>query len=201
MAKFSPNTWERYKLKTPLYQASEAELKAAVRKASKAANQRLVRLERGGFTKGLYAMTMKELGQSGRRRFKEYPAKMSIPELRTEYQRLRSFISAKTSTVSGRKGVDYMRYQTAVDRGFKGNMEEFYTAIEKFYNSTTESIYGSETIYEAIISGDTDDIEEIIRIANESKDDPGKVLLTLLRRKKNREAQKRYRARKKNAKK
>ena len=191
MAKFSPNTWERYKLKTPLYQASEAELKAAVKKAAKAANQRLVRLERGGFTKGLYAATMKELGQSDRRRFKENPAKMSIPELRTEYQRLRSFISAKTSTVVGRKGVDYMRYQTAVDRGFKGTMEEFYTAVEKFYTSTTESLYGSETIYEAIISGDTDDIEEMIRIANETKDDPGKVLLTLLRRKK------RYRARKK----
>lgn len=178
------NTWDSYKLDTPLFSASDAELRQAVRKAAKAANQRLVRLEKSGFTSGLYKHTMADLQRSDRRRFKERPTNMTTAELRTEYQRLRDFLSAKTSTVQGRKGVDYMRYQTAVEKGFKGTQEEFYDAIEKYFSGTAEQFYSSDVVYDSIISDDTDDIDGIIAIANERKDaKKGDVLLSLLRKK------------------
>lgn len=152
-------TWADYEL--PGWEnASQKDLVKAVRKAAKAANQRLRRLEAAGATKGVYQRTIAKLG---RKRFQERPDKMTLNALRREYKRLRSFISAQTSTVKGRKESDIKRYQTAVSRGYKGTMEDFYDDIEKYFDEKTEKYFSSKTVYSTIVTGESDIIDQVIQ--------------------------------------
>lgn len=123
--------------------ASAEDLRRVVRRAAKAANQRLLRRERAGRTKGVYAGTMAALGRLGRSRFVESKSrldKMSINELRHEYTMLRDWLSAKTSTLQGLKASDDKRYQTAQERGFTGTLEEWNDIASRFLQRKWKAI-------------------------------------------------------------
>ena len=143
MANLWVATWANYDVGSPMTAATE-DLRSAVRRAAKAANQRLVRLERAGFTGQAYKMAMKDL--HGRRRYYENAAKLTTAQLRHEYAILRDFISAKTSTVQGANATNRKRYQTALDRGFDGTEEEFYDLIDLYFGKEAEELYSSDII-------------------------------------------------------
>ena len=155
-------SWEKYEYKGALSVANANDLRPIVRRAAKAANQRLLRLERAGYTKGIYSITQKRLAQSGRRRFKERTKSMDIAQLRTEYARLRDFLSAKSSTISGKLAIDKKRYQTAVALGFEGDIEEFADLSNRLWTENIEKLYSSDVIYDILISNDDDEINRII---------------------------------------
>lgn len=190
MAKIKEKTWADYDIGDPS-KASYEELKTAVRRAAKAANQRLLRLERAGATKGVYQSAMEDLGNmrmengkpaGGRRRFKENPGKLTINQMRHEYRALRSFLSAKTSTVQGRKEAGDKRYQTAVARGYQGTPEEFETDIESAFAERNESLFSSDQIYESVISGDLDLLDDIVE--GQKKPTRGRSIIEYMKRSK-----------------
>lgn len=175
--------WSHYELSNA-DTATADELAKAVRRAAKAANQRLLRLERAGNTGGVYKRTTDKLG---RKRFKERTDKLNINALRREYNWLRSFLSAKTSTVAGRNESDRKRYETAVSRGYKGTMEDFYNDIERVFDERTESYFNSSTLYRSVISGEIDLIDSVIDTLNsrdtEESQRKSEALKELIRRK------------------
>lgn len=159
MANLWVATWANYDVGSPMTAATE-DLRSAVRRAAKAANQRLVRLERAGFTGQAYKMAMKDL--HGRRRYYENAAKLTTAQLRHEYAILRDFISSKTSTVQGANAINRKRYQTALDRGFDGTEEEFYNLIDRYFGKEAEELYSSDIIYLAVLTGRTSVIDQVI---------------------------------------
>lgn len=159
MANLWVATWANYDVGSPMTAATE-DLRSAVRRAAKAANQRLVRLERAGFTGQAYKMAMNDL--RGRRRYYENAAKLTTAQLRHEYAILRDFISAKTSTVQGANATNRKRYQTALDRGFDGTEEEFYNLIDQYFGKEAEELYSSDIIYLSILTGRTSVIDQVI---------------------------------------
>lgn len=181
--KLATKTWADYDIGDPS-QADQQELSIAVRRAAKAANQRLLRLERSGHTKGIYENAMYDL--VNRRRFKERTEKLTLNALRHEYKILRSFLSAKTSTVQGRKDTIDKRYKTAQDHGFSGSLEDFEFSVTKYFADNIESLFSSDTIYQAITGGKTDILDAAAEQfgANESK--RGSALLYYLKRKESR---------------
>ena len=183
-------SWEKYEYKGALSVANANDLRPIVRRAAKAANQRLLRLERVGYTGGIYSITQKRLAQSGRKRFKERTASMDIAQLRTEYARLRDFLSAKSSTISGKLAIDKKRYQTAVALGFEGDIEEFADLSNRLWTENIEKLYSSEVIYDILISNDEDEINRIIEKSQSpeyiDEKTKGKNLLEHLRRKRKR---------------
>lgn len=174
--------WSDYDIGDPT-QAGQSELAAAVRRAAKAANQRLLRLERAGYTSGIYAQAMYDLVD--RKRFKENTKKLSLNQLRHEYRILRSFLSAKTSTIQGRRDTIMKRYSTAQEKGFSGTLEEFEFTVTKYFADAVESLFSSDVIYSSITSGDTDVIDEAVKkYGEEGKDNRGAATLYYLKRKK-----------------
>lgn len=153
-------TWADYELPN-LQTASLTDIRAAVRKAAKAANQRLVRLERAGFTdKYIYKQAMADL--VNRKRFTEWTKNLNRGAAVREYNLLRSFLSAKGSTVKGLKEGDLKRYNTAKEHGFTGTFDEFYELINKYYAEHVEEIFDSDTIYKAITEAKTMTLDKII---------------------------------------
>lgn len=178
-------SWKNYDIGSPSTAGVE-ELRSAVRRAAKTANQRLLRLERAGFTKTAYKMAMRDL--NGRRRYYERTGKLSQAELRHEYALLRDFISAKTSTVQGQNQVNYKRYLKAVGKGFEGTEDEFYELIDKYFAEEVEALYDSNVIYESIIKGYTDIIDRVVAEQQTGiKKNRGRALITYLREKRRRE--------------
>lgn len=181
------NTWQDYEYQGAYMLASAEDLRRVVRSAAKAANQRLLRRERAGRTKGAYAGTMAALGRLGRRRFTESKSrldKMSINELRHEYVILRDWLSAKTSTLQGLKAVDDKRYQTARERGFMGTLEEWNEIAESFFTAEREKFFDSNAIYMQVTAGNADIIQKIIERSQEkSKEtiDKGSLLVRLVK--------------------
>ena len=189
-------SWERYEYKGALSIANTEDLRPVVRRAAKAANQRLVRLEQKGYTGGVYAIAQRRLAQSGRRRFKERTGTMDIAQLRTEYARLRDFLSAKSSTIGGKRVIDDKRFQTAVSRGFTGTFEEFTDLSNRLWTENVEALYSSDVIDDVLINND-DDEDEIKLIIEKSQSQEfldestkGKNLLEHLRRKRRRKGKK-----------
>lgn len=180
-------TWQDYEYQGAYMLASAEDLRRVVRRAAKAANQRLLRRERAGRTKGAYAGTMVALGRLGRRRFTESKSrldKMSINELRHEYVILRDWLSAKTSTVQGLKATDDKRYQTARERGFTGTLEEWNEIAESFFTAEREKFFDSNTIYMQVTAGNVDIVQKIIERSQEkSKEtiDKGSLLVRLVK--------------------
>lgn len=185
MAGFKEKTWLDYEYKGNVMLASAEDLRRIVRRAAKAANTRLLRRERAGRTKGVYAGTMADLQKLGRRRFAESKPKlekMSINELRHEYFILRSWLSAKTSTLQGLKDVDDKRYQTAKDRGFEGTQEEWNDIVTRFFTEEMEKYYSSDILYQQAVSGNVDLVEKIIE-RERGRDSPpnkGRLLIDLV---------------------
>lgn len=180
-------SWEKYEYKGALSIATAEDLRPVVRQAAKVANQRLLRLERKGYTGGAYKIAQKRLSQSGRKRFKERTGSMDIAQLRTEYARLREFLSAKSSTISGKKVIDNNRYQTAISRGFTGTFEEFTDLSNRLWTENVEKLYSSDVIYDTLISNDEDEIKLVIKKSQSpeyiDEKTKGKNLLEHLRRK------------------
>lgn len=178
---FVVNTWESYDIGSA-YTATKQELEKAVRRAAKAANSRLRRLEKTGNTQYAYKSAMRNL--DNRKRFYENTKNKTMAQLRYEYGVLRDFISRPTSTVQGIRNIQGQRYQTAVERGFKGSQEDFEFKLEKYFTEDTERYFSSDIIYDSITTGKTDLIDKIIE---EQKQEPydnytrGKSLVEYLR--------------------
>lgn len=181
--KLATKTWADYDIGDPS-QADQQELSIAVRRAAKAANQRLLRLERSGHTKGIYENAMYDL--VNRRRFKERTEKLTLNALRHEYKILRSFLSAKTSTVQGRQDIIDKRYKTAQDHGFSGSLEDFEFSVTKYFADNIESLFSSDTIYQAITGGKTDILDAAAEQFGADESKRGSALLYYLKRKESR---------------
>lgn len=181
---FKEKTWEDYS-RGNINTLSTAELRDAVRKAAKAANQRLVRLERRGYTKGVYERAINNLVSTGRRRFKENTAKLTRSELSREYKALRDFISAKTSTVQGRRDTEEKRYQTAVEHGYTGTMDDFELEVERAFSKSNEALYSSNVIYQALTTGKLNVIESIVQESRAAPKTEGEALLAYARARQN----------------
>ena len=175
---------KRYKVDN-IFNASADTLAAAVRKAAKAANQRIVRLERAGYTTGVYKTAMKNIAYTKKKRFKERTAGLSVNELRREYVALRDFLTAQTSTVTGVKTVDVKRYETAVSRGYTGTLDEFRVDIARAFSTVNKSIYDSEVIYQSVKTGMIDLLEQTVE-ESKARDKPtpkGNILVAYLEKK------------------
>lgn len=158
-------SWEDYEYRGYFEHANRSDLIPVVRKAAKAANQRLLRMERAGLTKGVYARISGQLAQLGRRRFAESAGglkNMSLQDLRHEYVLLRDWLSAKTSTVQGKKNADIKRYETAKMRGFTGTLDEWIEASKTYFTGQYEALFSSDVLYTSIITGDIDIVQNII---------------------------------------
>lgn len=151
--------WKDYEV-ADLRTASAAELQKVVRRAAKTANQRIRELEKRGISGGILQTVEATLG---RKRFQERPGKMSLAQLRREYGMLRTFISSKQSTLTGRKTSDRARYEKAKSRGFKGTIDEFYDAVTNYFNDQVERLFSSDVIYEAVLNDDTDVLDAIVK--------------------------------------
>ena len=186
MGRIKEKVWADYDLKD-FSRATRADLQAAVRKAAKAANQRLLRLERHGETNGAYKIAQKFFKDTGRRRYKERTDKLTYNELQKEYKALRSFISAKSSTVQGAKEIAYKRYLTAVSKGYGGTFSQFELDARKAFTKITEGFFSSDVIYKSLTGGNIDILDETVKQFEDSSELRGQALLTYMKRKKARE--------------
>lgn len=167
LPRWKPLDWEDYSVGTG-WDTNRATLERAVRRAAKAANQRLRVLEAQGRTKGAYKLAMRNLGE--RTRFKERTKTLSDKELRAEYARLREFISAKTSTPSGIAEADLKRFTKAQESGFSGTLEEWIDYSEQFFAARIEELFSSDVIYQAIVNGTLDIIAQMVEEYNQTLD-------------------------------
>lgn len=115
---------------------SRQELEAMHRQLAKAANQRMVRLERSksditgeAFTFGAYDIATDYLEAKGRNRFSETKEQkdLDVFELKKEINVLQQFITSKSSRVGGMKEIEKERVSTFEAKGitFASN-KEFY---------------------------------------------------------------------------
>lgn len=186
MRQIKEKVWADYALKN-FSRATRSDLQAAVRKAAKAANQRLLRLERHGETCGAYKIAQKFLKDTGRRRYKERTSKLTYNELQKEYKALRSFLSTKSSTIQGAREITYKRYQTAVSKGYGGTFAQFELDVRKAFTKITEGFFSSDVIYEALTGGNLDILDETVKQFENSSELRGQALLTYMKRKKRKE--------------
>lgn len=159
---------------------STEDLRSVVRRAAKVANQRLRELEKREYTRGVYRTAQADLGDS-RRRYKENVKSMNLNQLRHEYKILRSFLSAKTSTLSGRSDVEKKRFETAQERGFSGTADEFADLVEKFFTAENERLFSSDIIYSTLTSKDNRDLIDIVLSQAEDGDSQADVLKKYLK--------------------
>lgn len=171
MAKYAISSWANYDIGDP-GKASNERLRSAVERAGRVANRRLASLKKAGFTGGMYANAMADLGLP-RTRFKEHAKRMTRAQLLREYMIIRNFMSASTSTVRGVRKANRRRYQTAVERGFAGTEEEFYELVADYFAGNAEKLFSSNVIYEAITAADGGHkrsvLDEVLESAPKSK--------------------------------
>ena len=107
----------------------------------------------------------------------------------SRYKALRSFISAKSSTVQGAKEIAYKRYLTAVSKGYGGTFDQFKLDVRKAFTKITEGLFSSDVIYKALTGGNLDILDETVKQFEDSSELRGQALLTYMKRKKAREKQ------------
>lgn len=166
---------------------SDEELKNIVKKAAKAANTRIRALEKKGLADkaAAYKWMQYKTGEE-KPRFKEGISKLSREELEKEFIRLREFIIKKTSTVTGYREAVEKNVQRARDMGFTGTPEELGALFTKYMTEKNEELFGSDIIYQAIVTNRGDNLQELAREfqARVDKDrQRGAMLLELLRKK------------------
>jgi hypothetical protein len=165
---------------------SDEELKNIVKKAAKAANTRIRTLEKKGLADKAPAYKwMKYKTGEEKPRFKEGISKLSREELEKEFIRLREFMIKKTSTVTGYREVVEKNVQRARDMGFTGTPEELGALFTKYMTEKNEALFGSDIIYQAIVTNRGDNLQELAREfqARVDKDrQRGAMLLELLRK-------------------
>lgn len=166
---------------------SDEELKGIVKKAAKAANTRIRTLEKKGLADKAPAYKwMKYKTGEEKPRFKEGISKLSREELEKEFIQLREFIIKKTSTVTGYREAVEKNVQRARDMGFTGTPEELGALFTKYMTEKNEALFGSDIIYQAIVTNRGDNLQEVAREfqARVDKDrQRGAMLLELLRKK------------------
>lgn len=145
---YQSKPWEAYAPKGPNATSyTREELEQIVRRASGAANRRLKRLEEAGETKGVYKRALGMLETQGRTKFSGAVKSMTRNELVAEFQRLRDFLSSKTSTMQGIKEWKRNVYESLKDRGFTGSQEELSELFDKYMTKELEAAFGSDVVY------------------------------------------------------
>ena len=165
---------------------SEEELKGIVKRAAKAANTRIRTLEKKGLADKAPAYKwMKYKTGEEKPRFKEGISKLSREELEKEFIQLREFMIKKTSTVTGYREAVEKNVQRARDMGFTGTPEELGALFTQYMTEKNEALFGSDIIYQAIVTNRGDNLQEVAREfqARVDKDrQRGAMLLELLRK-------------------
>lgn len=166
---------------------SDEELKNIVKKAAKAANTRIRTLEKKGLADKAPAYKwMKYKTGEEKPRFKEGISKLSRKELEKAFIQLREFMIKKTSTVTGYREVVEKNVQRARDMGFTGTPEELGALFTKYMTEKNEALFGSDIIYQAIVTNRSDNLQELAREFQTRVDKDrqrGAMLLELLRKK------------------
>lgn len=171
------------------------EIRKELRRAGKAANQRLRRLEqtrlsgkRSGFGEAyLYAKSVKKVPVP---RFAERPGKMGKREMLKELGTILAFLNMLSSTETGRKYLDDRKYHAYVDKGFKGTFEEFKEYVEQMFQTTKERQYSSSIAY-TMLTSDLDaeqqkaEMDAWLRDHREQQTE-GQALIKMLRERKKR---------------
>ena len=145
--------WQRYAYQGDVSRATRAELTPIIQRAAHVANERLRALERAGETGGAYKMARTYLSLYDRSRFPEgnqILKNMRYGRLQATYRELREFLSAESSTVSGIGRIRKNRYDTAVQRGFSGTVDEWNTAVVTYFAEVKEGLFSSDTVYNAL---------------------------------------------------
>lgn len=178
--------------------ASIEEMRKELVRAGKAANQRLRRLETAaaeGRTTGKgmsYTYAMKYLSKMGRTRFKERAARMKAQDVQTELAQIHAFLHGHQSTVTGIKESEKRRYQTYLQLGYKGTLEEFIDDAQTIFALLEEKGFGYQIGYELLTRAETEEqqrerivkwLREIRGTDEEAKGAAGKILLEVLKEK------------------
>nr|DAW66783.1 MAG TPA: hypothetical protein [Caudoviricetes sp.] len=188
LPKYAPQTWSYYSPNaTDPNQLTNAELVKVIRKAAKAANQRLRALEKSDVINtaktGAYKYAESQMPGKIKPRFNERPKESADrTTLRHQYIQLREFMTMKSSTVTGVRAIRDARYQTAVKRGFNGTAEQWDMAVRKFFTKAAEKLFDSDKIYNAITNNNTDVLDEIIAADHDDQMSKGQALLDYVRR-------------------
>lgn len=188
LPKYAPQTWAYYSPDaTDPNQLTKAELVKVIRKAAKAANQRLRALEKSDVINtaktGAYKYAQSQMPGKIKPRFNERPKETADRStLKHQYLQLREFMTMKSSTVTGIRAIKDARYQTAVQRGFKGTQEQWDMAVQKFFTKAAEKLFDSNIIYDAITGNDSDVLGDIIAADRDEQMTKGQALLDYVRR-------------------
>lgn len=188
LPKYEPKSWAYYSPgTTDPNQLTKQELVQVIRKAAKAANQRLRALEKSDAINtaktGAYKYAQSQMPGKIKPRFNERPKEtVDRTALKHMYLQLREFMTMKSSTVTGVRAIRDARYQTAVQRGFKGTQEQWDMAVQKFFTKTVEKLFDSDKIYDAITGNNADVLEDIIAADRDDQMSKGQALLDYVRR-------------------
>lgn len=188
LPKYTPQAWAYYSPNaTDPNQLTKAELVKAIRKAAKAANQRLRALEKSDVINtaktGAYKYAQSQMPGKIKPRFNERPKETADRStLKHQYLQLREFMTMKSSTVTGVRAIKDARYQTAVQRGFKGTAEQWDMAVQKFFTKANEKLFDSDKIYDAITGNKSDVLGDIIAADRDDQMTKGQALLDYVRR-------------------
>lgn len=152
---------------------SDREAYKTIRKAAKAANQRLLRIERfvkknqkkglSIYTESIPAYNYAEKVTKGRAsvRFK-INEKMRKAQLLKEYKKVMHFLSLQTSTVQGVTAQRTRQFETAAYQGFEGTYAEFDYEWEKAWTGILTDYFDSDQVMFAAVIGLTDALYEIV---------------------------------------
>ena len=188
LPKYAPQIWAYYSPDaTDPNQLTKAELVKVIRKAAKAANQRLRALEKSDVINtaktGAYKYAQSQMPGKIKPRFNERPKEtVDRSTLKHQYLQLREFMTMKSSTVTGVRAIKDARYQTAVQRGFKGTAEQWDMAVQKFFTKANEKLFDSDKIYDAITGNRSDVLGDIIAADRDDQMTKGQALLDYVRR-------------------
>lgn len=188
LPKYEPQAWSYYSPgTTDPNRLTNAELVKVIRKAAKAANQRLRALEKSDVINtaktGAYKYAQSQMPGKIKPRFNERPKESADrTALKHQYLQLREFMTMKSSTVTGVRAIKDARYQTAVQRGFKGTQEQWDMAVQKFFTKAAEKLFDSDKIYDAITGNNSDVLEDIISADRDDQTTKGQALLDYVRR-------------------
>lgn len=176
--------------------ATDEEIRKELRRAGKAANQRLRRLEQAkiaGKHEGYgeaYQYAAKVKPGMNKPRFMERPGKaLTRRELLKELGTVLAFLDYKSSTETGRKQLEEARYQSYKDRGFQGTSTEFKRLVKKVFAMAQEKNFSSDTAYSIMTTG-FDSPEQQIESINQwleemrqdEKQSEGRALIAMLRK-------------------
>ena len=132
---------------------------------------------------GAYKYAQSQMPGKIKPRFNERPKESADrTALKHMYLQLREFITMKSSTVTGVRAIKDARYQTAVQRGFKGTQEQWDMAVQKFFTKAAEKLFDSDKIYDAITGNKSDVLEDIITADRDDQTTKGQALLDYVRR-------------------